>query len=123
MLDGSLSVYSKHRNGALNVSTPDGISVKSDVSKVIALSNVCLLDSNEKNMKDPKYVLEDINLEVFIGEKITIVGPSGSGKSSLFKMLSLDKKYDSGSVQIFQQEINSQKFLKSLTNNEIGIVY
>ena len=43
-------------------------------------------------------VLEDINLNVEDGEFVFIIGKSGAGKSSLFKLLSLENKPTSGKL-------------------------
>lgn len=45
-------------------------------------------------------VLLDINLEIFDGEKVGIVGKNGCGKTTLFKIIAKDLDYDSGSVSI-----------------------
>lgn len=45
-----------------------------------------------------KRILEDINLEVSEGEVVAIVGPSGSGKSSLLRLLNRLDEPTSGTV-------------------------
>src|SRR5699024_5481372 len=43
-------------------------------------------------------VLEDINLEVKKGEVVTLIGPSGTGKTSLLRCINLLEKPDSGFI-------------------------
>lgn len=46
-------------------------------------------------------VLDGLNLQVFEGETLVVLGPSGVGKSVLLKILLGLLSYDSGDVQIF----------------------
>ena len=48
-------------------------------------------------------VLQDLNLELFPGERAAIVGPNGTGKTTLLKILCGKEDYDSGEVYINKQ--------------------
>ena len=48
---------------------------------MIKLRNVCYKYKNDKQ------VLEDINLEIKIGQTISIIGKNGSGKSTIAKLI------------------------------------
>ena len=50
-------------------------------------------DGNESNL-----VLSDINIKINAGENVVLLGPSGSGKSSLVYMLSGIRRPSSGSI-------------------------
>jgi len=50
------------------------------------------------------HILKDINLELYKGENIAILGKSGSGKSILIKMMVGLLKPDNGQLKIFGQE-------------------
>ncbi len=60
--------------------------------------------------------LNDCSLEIKSGEQLALIGPSGSGKSSLMKTLTTENLLTSGSLQIdsFLLESLTSKELKSL---------
>lgn len=57
------------------------------------------------NAEDP--VLHDLSLNINSGETIAILGPPGSGKSTLIKLLLRLYDYEKGSIEIGGAEINS----------------
>ena len=72
-----------------------------------------------------KYILEDINLTISEkNEFITIVGHTGSGKSTLVQMMNALLVPTTGSVTVFGNEITykKQKNLKRLRKN-VGLVF
>lgn len=50
------------------------------------------------------YLLKDISLEVFKGDRIAIVGPSGAGKTSLLRLLNRLSEPTAGSIYLENQE-------------------
>ena len=54
-------------------------------------------------------ILKDVSFELLSGETLAIVGPTGSGKSTITKLLMRFYEYDSGNVLINQQDIRSLK--------------
>ena len=54
-------------------------------------------------------VLHDIDFSVFKGEVVTIIGSSGSGKSTFLRCLNLLEMPDSGSVKYHGQDILKAK--------------
>jgi NitT/TauT family transport system ATP-binding protein len=52
-----------------------------------------------------RWILQDISLDIRRGELLTIVGPSGTGKTSLIRVLGGLTSCTSGSVQINGREI------------------
>ena len=52
-------------------------------------------------VKEGKTILEDINLKIYKGEIVAIVGPNGGGKTTLLKTLLGLVKPTKGSVEIF----------------------
>lgn len=67
-----------------------------------------------------KEVLHGINLKVNPGEKIAIVGHTGSGKSSLMNLLLQYNDYQSGHIYVDSMEIN--KYNKASYRKALGIV-
>ncbi len=65
-------------------------------------------------------VIDDVNLHIKAGEKIALVGPSGSGKPTLCSLLSRFYDVTNGSIRIDGQNIKDVT-LKSLRSN-IGLV-
>ena len=70
-------------------------------------------------------VLKGINLEIFPGEIVGLVGPSGSGKSSLLYIAGLLEKQNSGDVFVDGQyctKLNDNERTK-IRRFSIGFVY
>lgn len=49
---------------------------------------------------DGSQVLDDINLDVKKGEVVTLIGPSGTGKTSLIRCINLLERPDSGFISL-----------------------
>ncbi|MEG2550496.1 MAG: ATP-binding cassette domain-containing protein, partial [Erysipelotrichaceae bacterium] len=70
------------------------------------------------------YALKDINLQIDNGEFVYIIGPTGSGKSTLIKLLDGEEIPNSGNV--FVENINVGKLKHSkvpLYRRNIGVVF
>lgn len=83
--------------------------------------------SLSKYFNDPvKFrVLDNINMEVFRGEFLTLVGKSGFGKSTLLYCLStMDTGYE-GNIEILGQSITGKSIdmLAAIRNENIGFVF
>jgi cell division transport system ATP-binding protein len=57
----------------------------------------------------PRTVLEQVNLSLEPGEFAYLIGPTGSGKSSLLKLLYADLKPTTGGVEVVGYNIQSMK--------------
>ena len=70
-------------------------------------------------------VLDDLDLEVSVNEKIAIAGPSGSGKSTLLNLIGTLDQPDSGEIFFKGTKITgySQVQLAQFRNREIGFVF
>ena len=60
-----------------------------------------------KSKAGPVNVLNDVNLDVMQGEAIALVGPSGSGKSSLLMLIGGLEHPSNGQIFISKKEIGS----------------
>lgn len=60
---------------------------------------------NSKDLADvnPYYLLRDISLQIFAGDRIAIVGPSGAGKTSLLRLLNRLSEPTSGALYLAEQ--------------------
>lgn len=91
-------------------------------NKIIELKNVS--KSFFENGKELK-ILENVNLEVFEGEKIAITGPSGSGKSTVLSLLAGLDNPDEGLVIVDDNIVNQmkEKTLSKYRNQVVGIIF
>lgn len=55
---------------------------------------------------DKGLVLENINLDIFEGDYVGIIGPNGSAKSTLIKLMLDILKPDRGTIRLFGEDIN-----------------
>jgi len=84
---------------------------------VLSLKNVSIYQSN-------KVILSNINLEVKHGEFIYIIGKTGSGKSSLIKMLYGDLPLTTGDGHIVEYDlVNLKEKEIPYLRRKIGIVF
>jgi len=71
-----------------------------------------------------KHVLQGVDLEVFPGESVVIIGGSGTGKSVLLKCLLGLIHADSGSIQMDDQEIIKESLpQREARLQDIGVVF
>lgn len=63
-------------------------------------------------------VLDDINLEIFQGQKVGIIGPNGAGKTTLFLLVCGVLKKTEGEIRLFDKPLLAGKF-----QPEIGMVF
>ena len=70
-------------------------------------------------------ILKNVNLQVKKGESIGLVGPSGSGKSSLLMLLGGLEKATKGQVQVLKRNFNSmgEDALAEFRRMHMGIIF
>lgn len=91
-------------------------------SPIISLSNVHLsLESNAGTVE----ILKNISLDVLPGESVGLIGPSGSGKSSLLMLLGGLERASQGVVNVVGNELSGQSEdqLALLRRDHMGIVF
>ncbi len=68
-------------------------------------------------------VLRDVNLRLFRGETVAVVGSSGTGKTTLLHILGALDQPTAGTVHYFGQDIHAGVDLDTLRNRTIGFVF
>lgn len=70
-------------------------------------------------------ILKDITFSIDKNEFVFVVGPSGSGKSTLLYVLSGIEDYSSGSIILFDKELNtySDNEMSFIRQKKIGFVF
>ena len=89
---------------------------------IISLQNVSLtLKGNAGNVN----IIKNISLNIDQGESIGLIGPSGSGKSSLLMLAGGLERASSGEIEILGQLITemSEDKLSRLRRNNVGVVF
>ncbi|MCL4151586.1 UNVERIFIED_CONTAM: hypothetical protein GTU68_037371, partial [Idotea baltica] len=73
----------------------------------------------------PVDILHDVSLEIAAGETVGIVGPSGSGKSSLLMLMGALERTTSGRIAAFGQDYGSldEDGLARFRRDNMGIVF
>ena len=89
---------------------------------IISLQNVSLtLKGNAGNVN----IIKNISLTIDQGESVGLIGPSGSGKSSLLMLAGGLERASSGEIEILGQVITemSEDRLSKLRRNNVGVVF
>ncbi len=68
-------------------------------------------------------VLEDINIEIQRGEIISIIGPSGTGKSTFLRCLNLLEKPSGGRIEVNGRDILSPDSDLNILRQKMGMVF
>jgi putative ABC transport system ATP-binding protein len=78
---------------------------------------------NQGNIRN--FILKDINLNISEGEFISVMGPSGSGKSSLLNVIGMLDTASEGDYQFLDQEVFKlkEKQRSNLYKTHIGFVF
>ena len=78
---------------------------------------------NLKKDFGPLEVLKDINIDVYEGEVIVVIGPSGSGKSTFLRCLNKLENSTAGKIIINNTDINSKHENINKIRENIGMVF
>jgi cell division transport system ATP-binding protein len=77
-----------------------------------------------KTYPGPKHVLKDANLDIHAGEFVFLMGPSGAGKTTLFRVLSAFDKLSSGYVSVLGNSLTDMSAEGvPYFRRKIGVVY
>lgn len=87
------------------------------------MTDVILENRNLKKSFGKLEVLKGISTEIRRGEVVSIIGPSGGGKSTFLRCLNLLETPDSGQVLFKGQDITDKKLNISQYRQSIGMVF
>ncbi len=78
-----------------------------------------------KGQKEPRTILDGVDLTVRAGESVAIVGRSGSGKSTLLSVLGLFDRPDSGTYLLEDRDISRlpERHAAQLRSSHFGFVF
>ncbi len=84
-----------------------------------------LVFENVRKSYSGQLILNDVNIEIFKGEKLAIVGPSGSGKTTFLNIAGALDVPDAGKVFFNKSDISklSEVERSIFRNNNIGFVF
>ena len=92
-------------------------------SQLSALNSQLLRISHLKKSYGSLDVLRDINTEVHRGEVISIIGPSGTGKSTFLRCLNLLEQPTSGSIIVDGEDILTKGYPINSLRQKMGMVF
>jgi putative ABC transport system ATP-binding protein len=71
------------------------------------------------------FILKDVNLSITEGEFVSVMGPSGSGKSSLLNVIGMLDNQDEGEYYFFDEAVHKlkEKHRSQLYKQYIGFVF
>jgi len=67
--------------------------------------------------------LNQISIDVGLGERVVVCGPSGSGKSTLIRCINQLEIHDAGTIVIDGHELNRNKASLKVIHDNVGMVF
>ncbi len=67
--------------------------------------------------------LKDVNVEIHEGDVISVIGPSGTGKSTLLRCINMLEKPTSGKIWVHGKQINAPDCNISQVRQKMGMVF
>jgi len=71
----------------------------------------------------PHHVLKDINLEVPMGQKLVVIGPSGGGKSTLIRCINMLERPNSGHVVVDGVDLMAHRAPVAKIRQSVSMVF
>ncbi len=86
------------------------------------MNNVALEANNMKMIFDGVVALNKVNIKIYKGEAMALVGENGAGKSTLIKCISGINKPNEGKIKMFGKKQNFSNVHEAITSG-IGVVH
>lgn len=92
------------------------------LTPIIQITNVNL---SYKNSAGTVKILNELSFKIMPGEAVALVGPSGSGKSSVLMLIGGMEKPNSGSIFVLGRKLSSlnESTTTSFRKNYIGVIF
>ncbi len=105
-----------------NLDIKNSMNVTASIDPIVALTNVRLILRSDAG---PVNILRGVDLSVAAGEKISIVGPSGAGKTSLMMIVAGLEKPTDGTVSVAGTNLGglNEDGLALFRRDNMGIVF
>ena len=87
------------------------------------MTNPILETRNLTKIYGQNIIFKDINLKVNEGETIVIIGPSGTGKSTLLRCINLLTSNEGGQVFLDGKDITAKNYNQDEVRQHIGMVF
>lgn len=96
-----------------------------EVNKTVAILKAKQIAKTYGNKQTEQEVLKDIDLSIEAGEFVAIMGPSGTGKTTLLNVLSSIDYLTHGSIILDGQQLEklSNKALSEIRKKDIGFIF
>ncbi len=81
---------------------------------------------NVKGLKkdfEDKSVLKSIDLEVYRGQIVALIGSSGSGKSTFLRCINLIEEISDGQILLNDEDISDPRVNQDLVRRQVGLVF
>ena len=100
------------------------IGIKCDIMNKVRSGDMIQLENVSKSYKNGVHALRDVTLYIEEGEFVYIIGPTGSGKSTLIKVLDGEEIPDQGNVIVAETNVGKLKHKKvPIYRRNIGVVF
>ncbi len=85
---------------------------------------ICKLRGISKSYSG-RNIINNLNLDIYKGELIAIVGKSGAGKTTLLNIIGLLELVDNGNIELFNQDVTKIKYreINRILRNKISYLF